>query len=128
MNGLQNTAVVICYYLDLSTLRMSAPFHSIAKDPASQPDQADREVVEYVNSWFRVGATAHELRDSLGLVLLAVVSAASTLALFIEITKVSRLYSEHRGQLDPLLSQAWEKKSFETIRKICLSNNPRCTM
>jgi hypothetical protein len=101
---------------------MSAPLHIIGKDPASKPDQADAEVIEFVSGM--VG-DAHQ---ALGFVLLGVISATSTSGLFVGQAKANHLYLAHRDQLNLLLSLAWEQKSFETIRRICLSSNPRCTM
>lgn len=88
---------------------MSASFASIGKDPASQPGQADEEVIEYVNSVVGDCAPAPVL------VAQGMVLAASTSSLFVELAAAGRLYAAHWDQLDPLVSQAWKEKSFETI-------------
>ena len=94
----------------------AASLHTIEKDPASTPDQADAEVIAFVNAM--VG-DAHIPHQALVIVLQGVISAASTSGIFVEQPKANNLYQAHRVQLNPLLSQAWEQKSFGSIRRIC---------
>jgi hypothetical protein len=103
---------------------MSAALHIIGKDPASMPDQSDAEVVAFVSTMVGDDQALVLSSQALGFVLQGVISATSTSGIFVAQSKANSLYQAHRAQLNSLLSQAWEQKSFETIRRICLSSIP----